>query len=151
MIDRPERIARPAVALGMLLWMGCAMADNVIDPKTVETVTVTAEIFSGRPNPSWTLTGTARDEAIARVAALAGGAPKAGAAPLEGLGYHGVTATLARPGAAPIRVTTWKGVATLGADARIDADRALEKWLIATGRDHLDATLRDSVEADLAR
>ena len=104
-------------------------------------VEVEFDVFSGMPNPTWVLTDAEADSFVAQVSALPPTAP----AKLSGnLGYRGfiVHVTLGpeswlvyvQNGAVDIT----KNATTV--DAR-DEGRRLERWLLDTGKPHLDDEL----------
>lgn len=115
-------------------------------------VTVTLGIYSGRPDPAWTLTDV-------QVAALVGqldSLPVAtGTAPQDGLGYHGFTILVQRAGQPDQGLMAYRGAVSGPGDApgtyRADAPRAIESALLDTGRPRLAAAEVAMVEADLAR
>jgi hypothetical protein len=116
------------------------------------TVTVTLGIYSGRPDPSWTLTDV---QAAALVGQLASLPVTSGTAPQGGLGYHGFSILLHQAAQADQTVVAYRGDVTVPGDApgtyRADPQRAVESTLLETGRPHLAAAEDSIVEADLAR
>jgi hypothetical protein len=115
-------------------------------------VTVTLGIYSGRPDPSWTLTDV---QAAALVGQLASLPVTSGTAPQGGLGYHGFSILLHQAGQADQAVVAYRGDVAVPGDApgthRADPQRAVESTLLETGRPHLAAAEVSIVEADLAR
>lgn len=105
---------------------------------------IEADLFSGRPNPSWTA-GPAEVRAIA--ALLAGLAPSVEAAePVEGLGYRGMVLSGVEPEVHPcpelhvragLVTAMCAGVRTTYADP----GRLLERRLVEMARDRLPAEL----------
>jgi hypothetical protein len=96
-------------------------------------------VFSGRPNPAWTLTA---DEA-AELRALASGLAAAAdpPPPFDGLGYRGIVARDA---------TGWSLVAHRdvvrvsgpgGAEVRADPGARVGRWLLGTAGGAVDAAL----------
>jgi hypothetical protein len=103
-------------------------------PASVE---VELDIFSGMPNPTWTLTEADADHLVKRLAAL----PRAPARPWEGnLGYRGFVVQVRR-GAAVQSARIQSGTAHMSSPGTSlyahDAGRGLERWLLHTGRPHL--------------
>jgi len=96
----------------------------------VGSVVVTLGIYSGRPDPAWTLTV---DEAASVDAALAALPDGTGTPPVGGLGYHGFWIT--RPGST---VVAYGGaVAPPGDGPRVmkaDPTRSIERCLLETSR-----------------
>lgn len=72
-------------------------------------------IFSGRPDPEWTLEGEARDQLLARVRE-ARGKEETNAPPVGGLGYRGFLITPTRPAALDLpELRVFRGVLSVGA------------------------------------
>jgi len=114
-------------------------------------ITVTLGIYSGRADPSWDL---AEAEAAQLDRAIAGLPVTTGTPPEGGLGYHGFTLLLSRPGKADETLVAYRGtVAPPGVDPRpyrIDAPRTVERLLLDAGRSILTPVEVAAVEADLA-
>jgi hypothetical protein len=114
-------------------------------------ITVTLGMYSGRPDPSWDLTEAQVAQVGRAIAVLpvTTGTPSAG-----GLGYHGFTLLLDRPGKPAEALVAYRGtVASPGVDARpyrIDAGRTVERLLLEAGRSILTPIEVAAVEADLA-
>ena len=107
------------------------------------------DIFSGMPNPTWILTGAEADTFAKLVAAL----PQTSARELSGnLGYRGFIVECAQgPNTQLIRVQKStvqisEGVTNVYA---YDKDRKLERWLLNTGKPHLDDELFQMAERAL--
>ena len=116
-------------------------ADDDAGPATAgEPARVELDVFSGRPNPAWTL--SADDDAAlrGRLAAL----PAAPAAELHNdLGYRGLVVTLSEAGT-PRVVRIQRGhVKADGAQPadRADEGRALERWVLETGKDDVEPSV----------
>lgn len=109
-------------------------------------VRVVLGIYSGRPDPEWTLTGAevaALDRAIAALPD-ASGTPQAG-----DLGYHGFTVT--RPGSTFVAYLGTVAPAGNGPRAfKLDRGLVVERLLLETGRPHLAAAEVAEVERALA-
>lgn len=118
---------------------------------------VEVDVFSGRPNPRFTVSGDGARELTKRLATLP--AARSEAAPRDTLGYRGLRVHARDPGGR----TATHDAAVLSAglvvvpDPRTgarrllrDDDRALEQWLFAIGSATLDAVVRAVVERDLA-
>jgi hypothetical protein len=107
---------------------------------------VTLGIYSGRPDPSWTLSGAEG----AAVEQLIETLPPGFAMVMGGLGYRGFTVTsgvrtfVAYLGA--VSVTIGSGPTTL----RADPGRTVERLLLETGRLHLAASEIAEVERSLS-
>ena len=110
---------------------------------------VELDIFSGMPNPTWTLVGSEAETFVKRVAALA----HAPASELEGnLGYRGfivqcttgANAQVIRIQAGVVQIV--HGGATLYAR---DESRSVERWLLGTGKAYLKPEIFEIVEREL--
>ncbi|MFJ7912909.1 hypothetical protein [Kitasatospora sp. NPDC096204] len=132
------------------------------------------DLYSGRPNPRFTLDGPAADELAHRIGELtpqpattagaagsggeAGGSGDeagGGGAPYGGLGYRGLR-VLAGPHAAAPGIAVGGGVVTLptphGPPRRLrDPGRALERWLLDQGAGVLDPAVLATARRELAR
>lgn len=114
------------------------------------TIEVELDIFSGRPNPRWTLSDAAAREFTDRLAALPAAAPET----LAGnLGYRGFVVDVV-DGTTTGRVQVQGGGVHVGLPDsppafRRDSGRALEKWLFQTGMPFLDRALIEIVAAQL--
>jgi hypothetical protein len=99
------------------------------------------DLYSGRPNPSWTLSAQERAELERRLRGLE--VRTAGAADDGGLGYRGVIVRAPDPGGFELAVHGAEAVVRRGAREVVLADegRALERWLLETARGRLDDTL----------
>jgi photosystem II stability/assembly factor-like uncharacterized protein len=97
------------------------------------TIVVTLGIYSGRPDPAWTLTVEQAAAVDGMLAALPDGT---GTPPVGGLGYHGFTIT--RP--ASVVVAYQGAVASPGDGPRAmkaDPARSVERCLLETSRSHV--------------
>jgi photosystem II stability/assembly factor-like uncharacterized protein len=96
-------------------------------------VVVTLGIYSGRPDPAWTLTV---EEAAGMDAALAALPDGTGTPPVGGLGYHGFWIT--RPGSA---LVAYLGAVAAPGDGpramQADPTRSIERCLLETSRSHV--------------
>jgi hypothetical protein len=103
---------------------------------------VELDIFSGRPNPRWSLSP---QECTTLQERLAGLPPttKAATEP-PGLGYRGLI----------VHRTDGPKVKVYGGHAaarQSDAGRQLERWLLETGRAHLEPAIFDLVLGELGK
>jgi hypothetical protein len=114
---------------------------------------VEADLFSGRPNPVWTLDAAEEGEVARLLRTLRPGGPSPRP---PGLGYRGMMLrglSAALPGCAELRLFHGAGVAECDGEHRTftDPDRAVERWLAASGRRRLDAELFQVLHAELER
>ncbi len=144
--------------LALAVWMaGCVVM-------MADAVQVEVDVYSGRPNPRWTLSGDASAEVMRRLRALA--REDGRAAQPDGLGYRGMLVHVnpAPPDlCATIRVAAGfaccepSSTARDSGDAsrssasvcRRDVNRDVERWLIASGDRELDAALRETLKRAL--
>jgi hypothetical protein len=110
---------------------------------------VELDIFSGMPNPTWVL-ATAQAETLARrVAEL----PRTAASELSGkLGYRGLVVKITRGTKTRLVRVQSGSVHIVEGDTTIqarDEGRALERWLIGTGRPHIREDIIKIVERDV--
>jgi hypothetical protein len=99
--------------------------------ESAPSVDVELDLFSGRPNPHWTLAGHRVDEVRERSRGLAPGESKE----IPGLGYRGFVLTADRDSD---RVRAFEGMIRVERRERTEVlrdERGLEEWLIAQARD----------------
>lgn len=114
---------------------------------------VELDIYSGQPNPRWALDATQSAELARRLAALP---PSAAGSLPDGLGYRGLRVAPHDPAAPGERIEINAGVVQVtrvdGSVRRCaDPGRTLERWLIETGRGHIDPALHRMVACEAAR
>jgi hypothetical protein len=109
-------------------------------------VTVTLGIFSGRPDPEWTLT---REQAANLATALAALPVGTGAPAVGGLGYRGFTIRQAGG-----TLVAYRGIVAPPGDGpravKVDATRSVERYLLETSRPNLSPAVYADVERALA-
>lgn len=112
-------------------------------------MTVEMDIFSGRPNPTWELTPGQQEEFRKRVAGL----PRQStpARMFDGLGYRGlILRNPAAPGESYRVGFGWVAQGQTDAESTsIDEGRAVEKWLLSTGKGKIDERLLASTGLEL--
>jgi len=92
-------------------------------------VTVELDVFSGRPNPTWSLEQPERDVLLQLLRARNAEARARWEPP--GLGYRGFVLHIASDGKVEV-VRVGGGTIEAGATVRIDRDRAVEAHLLRT-------------------
>jgi hypothetical protein len=134
--------------LGVVLALGATLLLSAEKfPKAMSFARVTADAFSGRPNPCWDLSATDTHSLIARCEALPSftgfvGNPDED----QGLGYRGLKVSISsEPRFGQIFIGHGK-VLVEAADSQEkrqlqDPERRLERWLLQTGQPHLDPNL----------
>ena len=102
---------------------------------------VELDIFSGMPNPTWSLTDEEEDSFVKRLAALA---PSSSSQLSGNLGYRGfIVQCMQGDNLQLIRIQ--KGTVQISEGAievyASDKNRELERWLLNTGKPHVDDKL----------
>lgn len=111
-------------------------------------ITVTLNVFSGRPNPVWIVPDDVAEEFDSRISSLNLRTRLKPSGLFGGLGYRGFSvrrndeSTMAYVHGG--MVDTGQGSPTLVAN-----DRALERWLLSTAGDAITAQVREHVEESL--
>jgi hypothetical protein len=117
----------------------------------ISSATVTLDVYSGRPNPSWTLSDAVTGELLAKLQALA--PIEREVAEFDGLGYRAVRAELRQDGA-KIVVSAARGVVTCERGGRqlhyADTGRQFELWLVNTGSGHAPPDVLRYVAGEIA-
>jgi len=149
---RVTRAAAVALAIVAIL-AGCGGTAGTRTPglaASAAEITVTLGIYSGRPDPSWSLGGAQPAVLLQMIDDLP---VAAGVPPEGGLGYHGFSLVVHVAGQADRYLVAYRGaLAEPGAgprDFRADPARTIERYLLATGRVHLTAAEVAAVEVDL--
>jgi hypothetical protein len=127
-----------------------AAASSRVDPTPAgpaQEVSVTLGIYSGRPDPTWTLTSA---EAAAVERAIAALPETTGSAPEGSLGYHGFTLVRGGSTITAYEGTVWEADGTGPQVLRQDPGRSVERLLLDQGRSHLAAAEIAEVERSLA-
>jgi hypothetical protein len=96
----------------------------------------TALLYSGLPNPRWTVAPSSASEiaaAIKSMPALSRGSKAEG-----GLGYSGVTLEILTPTQGVATWTIGRGVATLEGRHFADVGRKVEKMILESGRPYIN-------------
>jgi hypothetical protein len=133
--------------IGLVPVVACVAAS----PKN-GSVVVTLDVFSGRPNPSWSLTASDTKEFLRRVKSLPAATDRA-----AGAGNLGYRATQVEVRTATDGVILFSlshgivsvhrnGVQTQGADV----GRQIELWLVNTGNGHVDPDLLKHVVGEIS-
>ena len=110
---------------------------------------VELDIFSGMPNPLWTLTAAEADDLLKRLNKL----PPTSAKEMSGnLGYRGFIVQLFR-GSRQTVLRIQNGVVQISEATThryvVDQGRALERWLLDTGLPHLAPEVAEIAERAL--
>jgi hypothetical protein len=138
------------LALLVFLIGGQAMADAPANANEAIGI-VTLDVFSGRPNPTWTLTPAQTHELQSRIKSLSTALRTEPNVP--DLGYRGVSVSIR--GKESAEVSAARGAVTVtqgGSVAKFqDTDRQLERWLVHTGEAQLSPDLLRMADSDLSQ
>lgn len=144
---------RLALAILFLTWGLHAMADSRDQPViTASNVVVTLDVFSGRPNPTWSLSEGTTAEFLRRLHAL--DVSKDAGREFDDLGYRAVSAEFQDQTKGAVVVKAAKGIVTLDRAGQrshyLDAGRQFELWLVNTGAAHITPDLLRQVTGQIA-
>jgi hypothetical protein len=145
---------RPAnLALALLVFLIGGRAMNAIPAPSDEAVTVvTLDVFSGRPNPTWTLTEAQSRELQSRIAGLKTPLSSAPVLP-DDLGYRGLHVTTRGPSKV-VELTIGSGGIVLKDGDSVsyfqDPNRQLEQWLVHTGQERIAPDLLRIIDGEIA-
>jgi hypothetical protein len=144
---------RVSLAILFLTWGMHAMAAPNDKPViTASNVVVTLDVFSGRPNPTWSLAEGTTVEFLRRLHAL--DVSKVGAREFEDLGYRAVSAEFQDQTKGTVVVKASRGIVTLDQAGQrfhyLDAGRQFELWLVNTGAAHITPDVLRYVTGEIA-
>lgn len=115
-------------------------------------VVVTLSVFSGRSDPTWSLSEGTKVEFLRRLQALH--VSKVAGDESGGLGYTAVTAEF-RDQAGAVTARASRGIVTLERGGQkthyVDAGRQLELWLVNTGAAEIPSELLRHVTAEIGK
>jgi len=145
---------RVSLAVLFLTWGMHAMAAPADEPITAASnVVVTLDVFSGRPNPTWTLADGLPVEFLRRLQSL--DVSKAVPRDSKDLGYRAVSAEFLDQTKGAVTVKASQGVVTLDRGGQqshyVDAGRQFELWLVNTGAAHLTPDILRYVTGEIAK
>ena len=115
--------------------------------------TVALDVYSGKPNPTWSLSNRLVSDLLRRLQAL----EPSRSAPVEfdGLGYRGVRAELQDSSKLTASLIVSRGAVTIVQDGRQswyrDNDHQLELWLVHTGTSALSSELLQYVTREISK
>lgn len=128
----------------VLLLVAAAACGDDDSVESRGTATVTLDVFSGVPNPTWTLDADEAEDMLSMWVALA----TTTTIEYPGiLGYRGVLVDFSD--GSQMWVSRGVVVDDASGAARADTDRALEAWLLESGRGAVDSVLLDSILAEI--
>jgi hypothetical protein len=145
---------RVSLAILFLTWgMHAMAAPNDMPITTASKVVVTLDVYSGRPNPTWSLAEGMTVEFLRRLHALDGS--KAAPREFENLGYRAVSVELQDETKGTVVVKASRGIVTLDRAGQrfhyVDAGRQFELWLVNTGATHLTPDILRYVTSEIAK
>jgi len=143
-----------SLAIFFLTWGMHAMAAPNDKPVTAASnVVVTLDVYSGRPNPTWSMAEGMTVEFLRRLHALDGS--KAAPREFENLGYRAVSAEFQDETKGAIVVKASRGIVTVDRAGQrfhyLDAGRQFELWLVNTGTTHLTPDILRYVTGEIAK
>lgn len=116
------------------------------------TAHVTLDVFSGRPNPSWTLS---EEQARTLERLLAGLERGPLAVPPDGLGYRLFRVDLSSRAGTAQMVEAYAGTVKRTQAGRTayytDGPREVERWLLETGRPHIPEQVLLHVKSEIEK
>jgi hypothetical protein len=145
---------RVSLVIFLLTWGMHAMAAPDDKPvTTASNVVVTLDVFSGRPNPTWSLAEGMTVEFLRRLRAL--DSSKAAPREFEDLGYRAVSAEFQDETKGTVVVKASRGMVTLDRAGQrvhyLDSGRQFESWLVNTGAAHLTPDILRYVTGEIAK
>jgi hypothetical protein len=114
------------------------------------TITVEIEIFSGMPNPEWTLSEASAAMFLSKLSGL----QKTTERPRStNLGYRGLVARMSQEAGLQMYIQNGLIESSDGTSSTffLDSQRSLERWLIGTGRKSLSHEILEVIDADLQK
>ena len=130
----------------LFLAVGCSGNDASGGASPAGPVRVALGLYSGRPDPEWTLTAeqvAALDEALRALP------DSTGSPPTGGLGYHGFM--IVRPGSTLVAYLGAVAPPGVGPRAmKADPTRSIERYLLVTSRAHVTADEYEAAKGALA-
>jgi hypothetical protein len=118
----------------------------------VSNAVVTLDVYSGRPNPTWTLSGAVAAELLARLQGLE--ASEVSTPEFDGLGYRAVRAELQEQAKCVAVLSAWRGVVTVEQAGQrfryADTNRQFELWLVDSGTGHVPPEVLQYVAGQIA-
>jgi hypothetical protein len=115
---------------------------------------VEVDVYSGRPNPRWELSSQQAEELLKKLRSLP--ARESAASLSDGLGYRGLIVSgdeLMQAGDTEIVISNGivEARAASGARQFTDKDRAVERWLLQTGKGKLEDDLYEYLSQETSK
>jgi hypothetical protein len=134
----------------LVLGVGLLLQVSVGSGAPPEPAEVELDVFSGRPNPTWKLSGEETSQFLGLLRELPSTEPGWFDA---GLGYRGFAVSLQDPQGRETRVQIYKGIVKRSVGESMeyfaDKDRKLERWVLRTGSSRLSPDLYEMVAKEL--
>jgi hypothetical protein len=108
------------------------------------TADVELDIFSGLPNPTWTLSDQQTANLLEMVSTLSQTEARSRSG---GLGYRGMVVRIHGPMASELYIHN--GIVDVTGNSYSDPDRRVARWLLDTGRSFMDHSIYEIAEAKL--
>ena len=112
-------------------------------------VLVILRVFSGRPDPEWTLTPSEEVELQRHLTASRVGVLTPSFTKEEALGYRGFDLLISKPDAETALHVYFGTIISEGV-VRQDRGRSLERWLLGTGSRHIGPDLSSYVSSTIS-
>lgn len=141
------------VALGLAALFLSVSCSDTEPGRVAAEARVTLHVYSGRPDPSWSLDKTRTDDLMRRAYALPASVEPPNFPPSK-LGYRGFDVQVFdASGQLIVSFTAYGGTVRRTQEAvanhTADVDRAVERWLLQSGQAALDPDLYASVEGQI--
>jgi hypothetical protein len=108
---------------------------------------VELDIFSGRPNPTWSLSSADTATLAGMIEKLSRAEP---AVLFDGLGYRGFIVTSPTPLVGATTIVVQRDIVKLSADNfRKDFDRTIERWLLMKAKSELPVDVYEFAEKEI--
>ena len=116
----------------------------------VRTVEVEVDIFSGMPNPRWTLSEADADVFLSKLAGLQKAVARSRSV---NLGYRGIVVQMTQEAGQKMYIQNGVIEVSEGTASTffLDPQRSLERWLIRTGRQFLSHEILKAIDDDLQK
>lgn len=130
----------------------CGAVDSIFGQQTSKIIKarVTLNIFSGRPNPTWTLSTKNANQLVTKISEL----PKSNStSSIDGLGYNGFQIEFTHSASRKSSITSNKGLVVYNVNGTnyyfTDSQRLVEKFLLESGKSTLNSQLYQTVKAEI--
>jgi hypothetical protein len=119
-------------------------------PTSTQPVKIELDVFSGRPNPEWSLSAADETYLLEKLQNAAAVPAKSFEQPL---GYRGMVVYVS--GNPPAIYRVWKDFISKDIEGKVtmyaDDHRALEMWLLVSGKPSLEADLFQTIQGEIEK